>query len=335
MLQSARRQSSRRRGLWAWAPAAAALGAAVLCHPVHAQTGPTLLLKPFPKEQAIEGRADALFIEPGHTKKGDDAFRLSAYESQGRWRVQPGNLISPRVGWDFTFLDLHTRSPGLPDQLADQSVAVAMPVAKFGEWIVGASAGLGYAGDRPFADGDAWYGKGTLSVFRLFNDTDALVFALDYDGNRTILPDVPLPGIAYTKRVARDLFFVVGVPVTSVEWRPDDRLRVEVVYTLPDTLDASVGYRVARGVTVFGNFENRREAFHLDGLRANYDRLLFEQRRAEIGLRWEPKKDVMFNLAGGYAFGQEFSTGFDSRETDLVADLSDEPYVRVGVDIRF
>jgi len=336
MLGNARRRlaGARRRGIRA-AAAAVTLGVACACGRAHAQTGPTLLLKPFPKEQAIDGRADALFLDAGHTKRGDDDFRLSTYESQGRWRVQPGNLISPRIGWDFTFIDLHTSFPSLPDQLADQSVAVAMPVAKFGDWIVGASVGFGYAGDRPFGDGDAWYGKATLSVFKLFNDTDALVFALDYDGNRTILPDVPLPGIAYTKRVARDFFFVVGVPVTSVEWRPDDRLRVEVVYTLPDTFDASVGYKVAEGVTVFGNFENRREAFFVNGLPANYDRLLFEQRRAEIGLRWEPRKNLMFNLSGGYAFGQEFSTGFDSRETDLVADVSDEPYVRFGVDIRF
>ena len=169
----------------------------------------------------------------------------------------------------------------------------------------------------------------------MFNDTDALIFALDYDGNRPILPDVPLPGVAYTKRVARDFFFVIGAPVTSIEWRPDDRLRVELVYTVPDRLDASLGYRFAKGFTVFGNFENRRDGFFIDGLPANYDRLIFEQRRAEVGLRWEPKKDVMFSIAGGYAFGQEFSTGFDIRKTHLVTDVSDEPYVRFGVDIRF
>ena len=61
----------------------------------------------------------------------------------------------------------------------------------------------------------------------------------------------------------------------------------------------------------------------------------FQQRRAEVGLRWEPRKDFLFSVAGGYAFGQEFSTGFDARDTDLVADVSDEPYLRFGVDIRF
>jgi len=317
------------------AAAVLALGLTLAGSSARAQTGPTLLLKPFPKEQAIDGRADALFLDQGHTKKTDEDFRLSMFESQGRWRVLPGNLISPRIGWDFTFIDVDTPAAGFPDQLVDQSVGVAMPIAKFGDWIVGASVGLGYAGDHPFSDGDAWYGKGTLSVFKLFSDTEALVFAIDYDGNRTFLPDVPLPGIAYTRRVAHDFYFVVGAPVTSLEWRPDDRVRVEVVYTIPDTFDASIGYRVVRALTVFGNLESRREAFFLNDLPGNRDRLFFQQRRAEVGLRWEPRKGVMFNVAGGYAFDQEFSTGFDSRRTDLVADLSDEPYVRFGVDIRF
>ena len=312
-----------------------ALCAAAFSNPVRAQTGPRLLLEPFPKEQAIVASADALFFDQGHVKEADDALQLSTYESLGRWRVQPGNLISPRIGWDFTYIDVDTNFAGLPEQLVDQSVGIAMPLAQFGDWIVGASVGLGYAGDRPFADGDAWYGKGTLAVFRLFNDTDALVFALDYDGNRTFLPDVPLPGVAYTRRFARDFFVILGLPVTSIEWRPDDRLHVEMVFTLVDSFDANVGYRVFRNWTVFGNFETRREAFFLDGLPANHDRLLFDQRRAEVGLRWEPKKDFMFSIAGGYAFAQEFSTGFDARKTDLVADVSDEPYVRFGVDIRF
>src|SRR5438128_1861271 len=142
MIQRTGRQSSPRRSRAGWISAAAAVCIAASCGSVRAQTGPTLLLKPFPKEQAIDAGADALF------------------------------------------------------------------------------------------------------------------FALDYDGNRPILPDVPLPGVAYTKRVARDFFFVIGAPVTSIEWRPDDRLRVELVYTVPDRLDASLGYRFAKGFTVFGNFEN-------------------------------------------------------------------------------
>jgi hypothetical protein len=44
---------------------------------------------------------------------------------------------------------------------------------------------------------------------------------------------------------------------------------------------------------------------------------------------------VSLLVAGGYAFGQEFSTGFDFRDTDKVAEPSDEPYVRMGFEARF
>ena len=330
MFYRARRRSRRR-----WPLALVALAIVCFCSAARAQTGPRLLLKPFPKEQAIDAHGDALLLDQGHVKESDEDFRLSFYESQGRWRVLPGNLISPRIGWDVKYLDLETSHPGLPEQLTDQSLGVAMPVAKFGDWIVGTSLGVGYAGDSPFSDGDAWYGKASVAVFKLFNESDALIFVLDYDGNRTILPDTPLPGVAYTKRMAKDLFFIVGLPVTSIEWRPDDRLRVEFVYTMVDSFDASVGYEFTRGWTAYGGFESRKEAFHIDSLPANYDRLLFQHRRAELGLRWEPRKDNWLNLAVGYAFGQEFSSGFDSRDTDEVADVSDEPYLRVGLHLQF
>jgi len=55
-------------------------------------------------------------------------------------------------------------------------------------------------------------------------------------------------------------------------------------------------------------------------------------------LRFAPRvgKDTFaVTAAAGYAWGQEFSTGFDSRKSDEVADVSDEPYVRFGVEVKF
>jgi hypothetical protein len=37
----------------------------------------------------------------------------------------------------------------------------------------------------------------------------------------------------------------------------------------------------------------------------------------------------------GYAFSQEFSSGWSSNETTEVADISDEPYIRIGVQWQY
>ena len=121
-----------------------------------AQTGARLMLEAFPRELTLVTATDANFLQGGHTQSNDESFRLSIYESSGRVRLQPGVFESPRVGWDFTYLELNSTDPRLPEQLVDQSVGFAFPIAKSGDWVIAGSVGVGYAGDTPFGDGDAW-----------------------------------------------------------------------------------------------------------------------------------------------------------------------------------
>src|SRR6266568_2800502 len=65
-----------------------------------AQTGPSLLLKPWPKEQFIESSTDALFFFDSTIKGNGNRYDLDAYESIGRIRLLPGNIASPRIGYD-------------------------------------------------------------------------------------------------------------------------------------------------------------------------------------------------------------------------------------------
>src|SRR5436305_4346251 len=104
----------------------------------HAQTSAGLLVKPWPdKSQLFEGHADAFFFEAGHVHRTDSSTRLNQYESTGRFRVLPGNEISPRVGYDFFFLDTHINSARIPRQLSDESVAFGTGIFKKVNWIGG------------------------------------------------------------------------------------------------------------------------------------------------------------------------------------------------------
>lgn len=331
------RKTRRCRSLYAAAVSfAAATVAAALCPSAAlAQSGARLLLEPFPKEQAVDISADGYFLDNGHTQEADEDFSLRVYESLGRVRLKPGDVASPRVGWEFLYLDLDTDDPSLPDQLVDQSVGFATPIAKSGDWVFALSAGFGYAGDTPFGDGDAWYPRATFVALTQPNETSAFVFVLDYDRNRTFLPDVPLPGFVYTGRVSDRLLYTIGLPVSSVTWKPDDRWTLTATYLVPYTLDADVSYEVVEGLSLYGKLESRYEAFFIDGLEENYHRLFFEQRRAEAGVRWTPREGMNVTVGAGYAWGGEFSTGWDLRETDEVTDISDEPYVKAGIEFQF
>ena len=330
-----------------WTFHAAALAAAPLllgASAAVAQTNSALLIAPFPKEETVVAEASALVLESGHIAESeiDEDFQLSIYSSTGRFRLIPGELKSPRIGYDFTYLDLDTRFAGLPRRLVDQSVAVGFPVAQVDDWIFGASVGVGYAGDGGYGDGDAWYGLASVAAFRQLSEKSAFVIVVDYDGNRTFLPDVPLPGFAYIRQVQDTLSMTVGLPISSLRWEPTERLTLEVGFLVPDNVRLDIGYELLPTVTLFGRVRQQTEGFYVDGLPENHDRILFEQRRAEAGVRFEPASKggpgpstVSIDLAVGYAWSGEFSEGFDSRETDEIADVSDEPYVRAGVELRF
>jgi hypothetical protein len=301
-----------------------------------AQTGPSLLIKPWPKEQFIESSTDALFFFDSTIKDNGNKYNLDAYESIGRIRLLPGNIASPRIGYDVTYLDINSTDPRLPRHLSDQSIGAGFAFAKFEGWIAGATLGVGYAGDTPYGDGEAWYGKADVILGKEINANSTIAIAIDYDGNRTFMPDVPLPGIEYSfKLPERDLQLVVGAPVNALIWDGMDKVKVEVTYTMLDRFDARASYQFAPHISIFGRLESRENAFFLDELEDHNNRLIFHQRRGELGVFWTPYKWLNILMAGGYSFGQEYTIGFDTRHDPNLARIDDTPYGRLSIEFHF
>jgi hypothetical protein len=63
--------------------------------------------------------------------------------------------------------------------------------------------------------------------------------------------------------------------------------------------------------------------------------VFFEQKRAELGLRWSPVDHVSVVLAGGFAFSQQFRTGWDLRSTERLSEPDDTGYARFAFEMRF
>jgi hypothetical protein len=240
--------------------------------------------------------------------------------------------LSPAVGYSLNWIEIDADGRGLPDRLVDASLAVGSALAQSGEWWFAGLAGVGYAGDKPLADADAWYLRVDLIVGRNLWD-GILVAVLDYDGNRSVFPDIPLPGIAYSSKISEQLLYVVGVPISSVTWKPSKELRVDVTWTIPSALDVLARYEIGVGISIYGRYDDRTSAFDLDGT-SDTQRLFFLQRRAEAGLHWSPNAKFGVVLGVGLAFSQELASGFDKRDLDKVAKISDEPFVRIGVEWR-
>lgn len=300
---------------------------------VAAQAGPSLLLRPWPADKRVQTGTELMFESSGDIE-GGPGIRINVYESEGRVLILPDER-QLAVGYEVSAVDIHTTSPLLPDELIDHSIAVGLNIARFDDWRIDVVGGVGYNGNDPYSDGEAWYGRGDIIATRKLDEVSFLQLILDYNGNRSIFPDVPLPAVSYSRRWSEALSFTVGVPYSSLTWTPDDHWTIEVSYTIPVTIDLLVDYELAEGWHLFGAFRNRLHAYRLfDGDLENR-RVFFTQRRVEGGVRWEPRSFVMVKLAVGFAFGQEFERGFDIRDTTTVAELSSEPYVALGFELRF
>lgn len=306
-----------------------------------AQTGPALLLQSWPDANThAQVRSDSFFFADGDTDgpAGADDFDLAIYDVSARVNPDPAADVV-RFGFDMTYMDIDSNDPAIPSRLVDQSIAASFGIARQNNWEIGAVVGVGFAGDNPYADGEAVYALADLIASYKIDDSSSVQFILSYNGNRGIFPDTPLPAIAYYHRLSDQFSYTFGLPYSSIHWVPLDRLTVDFSYAVPFTVNGTIDYEFVDHWHVFAAFINRFEAFHLDGDDDNR-RLFFTQRRLEIGLRWElatlfEQMDAELILAGGYAFDQEFERGFDARDLRNVRDVSDEPYVRVGLQFGF
>jgi hypothetical protein len=323
---------------------------AAAASPAPAQTGPELILLPWQEEQTAQVVGNASFMDTETDRAGFD-LDLTRLETRGRFRLHPApgrgegqpqapGGFAPTLGYDYTHLDLNTSDPMLPSRLIDVSVAFGGQLGEtdfglgWGDWRVGYTVGVGYAGDVPFHDGDAWYGLGSVfAVQQIDRDTQWIV-ALQYDGNRTFLPDVPLPSVTYRARYNDGLAYALGFPFSSLTWTPDERWTVLLRTALFISVTARVEYEADAGLVFFGAFEREVDAFQLDGDDSSR-RLIFSQQRLEAGVQVTLCDNATLVAAVGYAFDQEFERGYDTRDTNTVRDLEDDVYFRVGVEFGF
>jgi hypothetical protein len=310
-------------------------GMAGLAAPASAQTGPGLLRfshEENPPKWTTASSASVRFQRKAGVKRNGEDVQLTISEGRARRRLGEG-AKAPLLGHEQQLIFLNGDGSLLPERLWDISLAAGGELAEWGDWRLGATAGAGFAGDLPFSDRDGWYAKANLMGQRSIGEDATLRAGLNFNGNRAIFPDVPLPFVAYTKRASENLRYTLGVPMSAVRWQPSERWQLRARYAPAFTINGEMSYSVTEELELYGSFESGYHAFH-EKRRDEHERLFFRQRRAEAGVRWRFGPGRLI-LAGGFSFDQEFERGFDVRDTDGVTELSDEPYGRVGLELRF
>lgn len=306
--------------------------------PAWAQVSSALVAVPWAPGQTLSTTAYAIGVgadtESNALAPGSD-LTTARLVNFGRYRLDAQDPRSLTFGWLYDRTELNTGDPLLPERLEASAAAIGASLGDYKGWQLGFTAGGGFAGDLPYADEQAWYGVG--SVFarkRLARPGTALTLILDYDGSRTFLPDVPLPGVQYSVRKSDTLSYAIGLPFSNLSWQPDEHWSVNVNFLFLIGGSAEVSYRVDDRWSGYFAYESSTRGFHLSGDDDNR-RLFFQQSRAELGARFALTPELRLNAAIGYAFDQEFTRGFDTRNDTLVRDVEDAPFLRVGIKAAF
>jgi hypothetical protein len=298
-----------------------------------AQTDVSLLLNNWHSSTTVEAHGDAMLFPNAHYAD-QGSIQMTEVEAAGRYRITSDLQLNPTVGYDWTLLDMTGKRGLIPQCVQDLSIAAATPLIAVDQGFIGALVGVGYAGDEAFGDDSGWYGKADLMYGRTINKNSDLLLFVEYDGNRTLLPDVPIPGIEYSNHALPNFSFIAGFPESSISYTILPPLKLSATWDFPYTFSGDLKYSLSRSFTLFVKYVDEENAFHTEYLDSDR-RLFFQQQRVEAGMTYHCGSSLEFLLGAGYAFSREFSTGFDDRNRTGTGDIADAPYLRAGVTIRF
>ena len=301
-----------------------ALVASVVALPAAAQTAPSLLLKSWHEYPHIADTFDEpIFIDGGHTQDGED-IDLLVYDSYGRIKFDR-NSPDPNMwlGYRVMAIGMDENIPNLPGDLTDLSVALAMQLGESSDnWRWSLALGAGTANDGHWSNTDAIYGIVTLNGTHRIDEDSAIDLGVFYNGNRTLIPDVPLPYAMYRYKLSDEFAYRVGIPYSGLSWDPAEEVSVDLEYSFPTNLLANVSLHLDKHWSIFGEFARQVDGFFLND--EGHQRVFYEANRISGGVRFMKAPLIDIRAGVGFAIDQEFASGFDIRDLDSIAKPSDE-----------
>lgn len=285
--------------------------------PALAQLGPGISIDPWPETPAFAESIDMpLYINEADLGGGD--LSVFHWDSSGRVKFEQKNPHPDFViGYRVLAIDLSAPRPELNGSWWDIAMVGSYTIREaIPGWDVSLLAGAGTANDDHFPNTDALYGIGNINFTHRLDENRAVHLGLNYDGHRILWPDIPLPYVMFTQRVDDQLTFTLGLPTSSITYTPVANLRLELQYNFPVNVTARASYQITEGLSVFVEGVRQVDGFFVND--REQQRLFYALNRVNGGVRvvWS-----WLDLAAGvgYAFGQEFTSGWDIRDTATVA----------------
>jgi hypothetical protein len=239
----------------------------------------------------------------------------------------------------FQDLDAHAVLPAtgvpFPGELWEVKLGPAYRHKFENGWIAGGGLTVGSASDEPFASVDEVTVRATLFLRVPQGERDAWFFTLNYSNYQEYLAGVPIPGIDYVYSPSDRFTLVIGFPFTSLEWRPFEKLTVQLTYVPVRSVRARLTYELFRPLRVYAGFDWDDDWYLRAGRHEKDHRLFYYEKRLTAGLRFD-LRHVGFEVSGGYAFDRFYFEGsaYKHRNENRI-DIHAGPFVVGRAMVRF
>lgn len=198
----------------------------------------------------------------------------------------------------------------LPQELWDARAGLSYRHKFDNQWTLGGNVTLGSASDKPFHSEDELVVRaiGLLRIPR--GERDAWLLTLSYtsDGEIFGIRHVPVPGLAYFYNPNDSFKAVIGLPFTSVEYRPFRPLTLEASYLPPRTGRARATWVVFAPLRLFVGFDADHDSYFLADRGDPDDQLFYYEKRVTGGIRFD-LRHVGIEVTGGYVFDRFYFEG--------------------------
>lgn len=296
-----------------------------------------------PELGKLMGRADYRFtFFPDERVKGQDAD--FGFVQHNVTLVAP-LFQSPTDEWSITLrgrlqeFDTPAVFPdsgrAFPDELWDIRAGAAYRHRFDNGWIGGGSLTVGSASDKPFLSENELIVQAIGFLRVPHRERNAWFFTLFYANDQEFLSDLPIPGIAYSWVPSETFRAVIGVPFSSVEWKPVEPLTLEASYFPVRRVRARATWRIFRPLRAYLGFDWDSERYLLADRRDDDDRLLYYEKRFTAGARFDLRY-AGIELYGGYVFDRFYFQGdsYSDRRHDRI-DVDSGPFAGARIGVRW
>jgi hypothetical protein len=202
-------------------------------------------------------------------------------------------------------------------------------------WIAGLNVTVGSASNRPFHSMDEVTARATAFLRVPQGERNAWIFTLNYSNYSEYFAGLPVPGIDFLYSPNDNFTLVVGFPFTSLEWKPFEKLTVQVNYVPVRTVKAKVTYEIFQPLRVWAGFDWDDDWYLRANRTDNGDRLFYYEKRISGGIRFD-LRHVGFEVSGGYAFDRFYfeANDYHDRNENRI-DIHSGAFVIGKINLRF